>query len=170
MTGEGRLHTIKCMHVPVSFISFQLTPGLQAQSLRRNSGHEILLFKLSSNWQYTQLTQAGRHWAHYRGKMYLLSILSKNTGKPSSSALGIPRFWAQNQICIRSACCNWTHTAGEVCNKSSLYLPTLFCMNRSQFLKKDNVVYPLIAISFVQLSATVTFPRALGALLPFHSS
>ncbi len=60
--GGARLHTLNCMHVPVSFISFQRTPGLQAQSLRRNSGHEILLFSLSSKWQYTQLTQAGRHW------------------------------------------------------------------------------------------------------------
>jgi len=127
--GGARLHTLNCMHVPVSFISFQRTPGLQAQSLRRNSGHEILLFSLSSKWQYTQLTQAGRHWAHYRGKNALAQHTeSKDTGKPSSFALGIPSFWAQHQICIHSACCNWTHTAGEERNESSLYLLTLLCM------------------------------------------
>lgn len=31
------------------FFPFQLTPGLQAQSLRRNSGHENLLFSLSAS-------------------------------------------------------------------------------------------------------------------------
>lgn len=153
--GGARLHTLNCMHVPVSFISFQRTPGLQAQSLRRNSGHEILLFSLSGKWQYTQLTQAGRHWAHYRGKMHLLSILRARTqANPVLLPWESPAF----EPSTRSAYIQHAATGHTLQVKCAMRAAFTFWLcsawSGSQFLKKYNVVYPLILITpilFVQL-------------------
>jgi len=155
----------------VSFISFQLSPSLPAQSLRWNLGHENLVFSLS----------AGGNTHSWLGLEDIEHVTGENTPAecthtnaiipPQTLNSDLSHKEKQSWIYIRGACCNrtlqvkcamWTTSACWPCSAGF----------RSQFSKQDTVhitSYPYYHCTANQSQATETFPRVWGVLFSFHS-
>lgn len=166
-----KLHPRPCIFF---FFPFQLTPGLQAQSLRRNLGHENLLFSLSASGN-THSWLRPKLWAQpRRKKIYIPAQCIQTHSKTNSSALEVPRLWAWACLRVKSTYTSMlqSYSACEVCSRSSLHLLTLLWGSGNQFSKRDTVLYPLHPSYWstaYQSQATEMFPRAQRVLFPFHS-
>lgn len=176
ITGEEpESHTLNCIQGPVSFFffPFQLTPGLQAQSLRRNSGHENLLFSLSASGNtHSWLRLKLRAQPRRKKNIHLLSIYKHTAnpillswGSPDSGSEFVPesnpRTWA---------CCN--QTPHVKCAAGAAFTFWLCSEDLETSSQRDTVLFPLnpsYRSTAYQSQATEMFPRAQTVLFPFHS-
>ena len=144
---EPDSHALNCTYVPVSFISFQLTLGLHAQSLRWNLGHENMVFSLSASGS-THSWLRLEDIEHITGENTPAEGTYTNThGNAILLPRGSPDFelWPVTQRKAELNLHTWSmlqlDTAGEVCNVNNLCLLTMLCRIQKPVFKARHCTY-----------------------------